>query len=152
MIIDTLENAKCYASLLPGFDLALNFLCDPSTASLADGRYEIDGNRVYAMVQTYTTMPANEGLLQAHRRYADIQMLLSGHEWIGYAPLGNQPVEQPYCAEKDVLFVGGPNELIALYPGNFALLLPQDAHLPGRTISEGEEVRKVVIKILMPQS
>lgn len=152
MVFDTLAHASVYKSLLPGLAAAFDFLKNSATATLVDGRYPIDGERVFALVQTYETKPVAEGLLEAHRRYADVQVLLSGKEWIGYAPLCDQPVEQPYDAERDIMFVRGETTLCPLTPGVFALLLPQDAHLPGRTLGAPERVRKVVIKILLPDT
>lgn len=152
MVIDTLANASCYASLLPGLPAAFAFLARPDVADLAEGRYPIDGENVFALVQTYDTKPFQDGLPEAHRRYADIQAVISGKEAFGYAPLADQPITHPYDIEKDILFVRGNTTPFTLTPGFFALFLPQDAHLPGRMIDNPETVRKIVIKILLPDS
>ena len=150
MVLDTLPHASDYVSLLPGLPAAFDFLRRSTTPALADGRYPIDGDRVFALVQTYETKPVADGLPEAHRRYADVQALLCGNEWIGYAPLEGQPVAQPYDADRDILFVRCETTLCPLTPGRFALFLPQDAHLPGRTLGAPGRVRKVVVKILLP--
>ena len=152
MVIDTLSNASCYATLLPGLPAAFAFLERPGVADLANGRYPIDGENVFALVQTYATKPFDDGLPEAHRRYADIQTVISGKEAFGYAPLTDQPVTRPYDPEQDILFIRGNITLFTLTPGLFALFLPQDAHLPGRMIDQPENVRKIVIKILLPDS
>ncbi len=151
MVLDTLSHASWYAPLLAGLPAAFEFLRRPGSDMLPDGRYPIDGDRLFALVQTYDTKPFNDGLPEAHRRYADVQVVTAGAEWFGYAPLGTQPVEQPYDPERDILFVRGDTTPCPLTPGLFALFLPQDAHLPGRTINTPTRVRKIVIKILLAE-
>ena len=147
MILDTLDYAHRYEALQPGFDAAFAFLRRPDLAALADGRVAIDGDRVYAMLQTYDTKPWAGGLLEAHHRYIDIQCLLAGEEWIGYAPLAGQTVREAYREDKDIAFLDGASEPLRLRPGLFAVFFPHDAHMPGRTSGAPARVRKVVGKV-----
>ncbi len=150
MVLDLLTYASRYAPLLPGLSDAFAFLQRPGTDLLPDGRYPIIGDRVFALVQTYDTQPFAGGFPEAHRRYADVQVVTAGSEWFGYAPLSDQPIEQPYDAARDILFVRGDTLPYRLTPGAFALFLPHDAHLPGRTTTTPERVRKIVVKIQIP--
>jgi biofilm protein TabA len=152
MVLDILTQASRYATLLPGLSDAFDFVQRPDAGQLPDGRYPINGDRVFALVQTYDTKPVKDGLPEAHRRYADVQVVIAGAEWFGYAPLADQPIERPYDADRDILFVCGDTTLYRLSPGAFALFFPHDAHLPGRTMTTPERVRKIVVKIQMPQS
>jgi biofilm protein TabA len=54
---------------------------------------------------------------------------------------------QPYDEEKDILFGKGTGEFVALRPGRFIVLFPQDAHMPGVSVSAPAPVRKAVVKI-----
>jgi len=152
MIVDTLDQADRYAALLPGLDLAFPFLRRRDLAALPDGRHEIDGDRVYALLQSYDTRPAAPGKIEAHRRYADVQALLLGRELCGWTAWNDTlRVTTPYDATKDIMFCEGACDFVTLRPGLFALLLPQDAHMPccqagGRPCA----VRKAVIKIRLP--
>ena len=152
MILDLLAHASRYTTLLPGLSDAFAFVQRPDAGQLPDGRYPIDGDRVFALVQTYETKPVTDGFPEAHRRYADVQVVIAGTEWFGYAPLTDQPIHIPYDADRDILFVRGETPLYRLVPGAFALFFPHDAHLPSRTLTTPERVRKIVIKIQMPPS
>ena len=147
MILDQLSHSSAYEKLHPGFNSAFYFLRKTDLATISEGRYAIDGDRLYAIVQAYDTKPLAEGLLEVHRRYIDIQCLIAGEELIGYAPLANQPVRTPYDRDKDIAFLDGAAEPIRVLQGQFAIFFPHDAHMPGRTIGAPAHVRKVVIKV-----
>ncbi len=152
MIVDTMEHASRYAALLPGLELAFAFLSRNDLAEMPDGRQEIDGDRVYALLQSYNARPAAAGKLETHRRYADVQAVLRGSERCGYAALSDRlRATTSYDAAKDIAFYDGVCDFVTLYPGIFALLQPQDAHMPGCQDSERPSaVRKAVIKIRLP--
>ena len=147
MVIDTLVNCRSYESLHPNFKAAFDFLHRPDIEALPPGRIEIDGTALFAMIQGYETKPVQEGKLEAHRKYIDIQVVLKGEEALGYAPLGGQPVAKVFDTEKDVGFYTGTSCLTILCKGMFAILFPQDAHLPGRLVDKPSFVKKIVVKI-----
>ena len=101
MIIHRLEDTwGCLVS--PALKEAMVFLrgLGPDTP---DGEYEIRGRQIFARVMRYMSIPRKEGRLESHRRYADIQALLSGEEYIEWAPLtGDEEAE--YDQEADVSF------------------------------------------------
>ena len=152
MVYDAIENMRQYAPLLPGLEKAVAFMERGDLAGLPDGRVEIDGDRVFANVQTYMTRPIDMRGFEAHRKYADVQFVLGGEgELCGVAvPTAEQDVVAPYDGAKDVLFCAPPLcEWFRLTPGFFAIFLPQDAHEPSRQLGEVAEVRKVVVKVLI---
>lgn len=148
MIADRLENADS-SMPFPALAEAIRFLrgLDPETPN---GEYEIQDRRIFARVMRYKSIPRARGKLESHRRYADIQALLSGRECIEWVPLtGDESVE--YDQEKDVSFHPAPSRSygdLCLRPGLFALFMPGDAHMPMLMADgEPEEVTKVVIKV-----
>jgi len=149
MIIDRIENAHLYAPLHKGFTQAFAILADPTLAQKPDGRYSIDGDDVFYIVQHYTTKPLDQGRFESHRKYIDIQVLLAGQEMLGYAPTAGLEVVEPYTDEKDIMFyrVGTMIAQTRLEPGLFCLLYPHDAHLPSCQLACPAEVHKVVFKI-----
>ena len=147
MILDLLTNSTAYEKLNSSFNSAFYFLRKTDLATLAAGRYAIDGERIYAIVQDYDTKPLSEGLLEIQTRYIDIQYLVAGEELIGYAPLAGLTIQTPYDNTKDIAFLAGPADPIRLRQGQFAIFFPHDAHMPGRTNGVPEHVRKVVIKV-----
>jgi biofilm protein TabA len=149
MIIDRLDNAAMYAGLGPRIAAALDYLRRTDFTALPDGRYELDGDRLVAIVQRYRTKPPAGARWEAHRRYLDVQYVVQGVERIGYAPLlGSLAVETPYDAQKDIVFYAARGDLIEIPAGSFAIFAPQDVHSPSLTPngSPPSDVLKVVMK------
>lgn len=149
MILDTLENADRYAVLSPRFALAFDYLRS-LTGTEAAGRVELDGDRVFAIVQTYTTKAEEDALFEAHRRYIDVQYLHAGRETILWAPLKTMSeVKMPYNDEKEAALFGRvpATTPIHMEAGSFAILYPEDAHAPCIHWDGPCEVFKVVVKV-----
>jgi YhcH/YjgK/YiaL family protein len=150
MISDTLKSANLYEPSHSRFAAGFDYL-RKLPAGIADGRYEIDGDRLFALVQSYTTAPAATKKFEHHRKYADIQYVISGEEIIEHVALDGLAVETPYDATKDYGLVRDPalRSSVVLTPGTWAIYFPQDAHKPGCAISAPTAVRKVVVKVLL---
>jgi len=152
MILDSLEHGSRYAALGPAFRKAFDYLAVTDFNALKDGRYEVDGEAVYALLSSYTTAAAEAKKLEAHRRYADIQVLLKGEETILWTPLEGLQTAEEYQADKDIVFFrdragAAGTAPLAMRPGLFALFLAWDAHKPGCNLGGPAAVRKVVIKV-----
>jgi len=150
MILDNLAHSDIYLPLHPLFSAAFAYLkaFDPATP---DGKYLIDGDRLYAAVQRYTTAPADTKAWETHQVYADIQYIVSGSERLFYAPAEVLPVGTPYNDAKDVQKYGTgviPNAAdTVLSAGEFAIYLPHDGHKPGCIVEAPEAIVKVVLKV-----
>jgi biofilm protein TabA len=147
MIIAQLSSAPIYASLGPRFAAGLDWLADFSPTQ-PDGRIDIDGDNVFALIQSYETQPAAEKKYESHHAYADIQYLAAGTEVIHYAPVtALQPIT-PYDAEQDYVLYADPTAStpLLLTPGTFAVFLPADGHKPGCQ-DDPRQIKKVVIKV-----
>ncbi len=149
MVVDRIENLKIYSPLLSCIPAIENFLKAFGKNPLPDGRYELDGDKLFALVQRYATKPAEGRLPEAHRKYIDLQVAVEGREYIGWAPLAELTEEtEEFSKGGDIAFYSGSIQLnIPLNQGYFALLYPEDAHLPCTQIDGPEEVAKVVFKI-----
>ena len=114
-----------------------------------DGRYDVNGDDLYYILQHYTTKPIDQGRFESHRKYIDIQILLAGQELLGYSPTTGLEVVEPYSEEKDIMFyrVGTIIAQTKLEPGLFCLLFPHDAHLPSCHVTCPAPVHKIVFKI-----
>jgi len=148
MVVSSLQQASRYAMLHPKFAEAFAFLARPDLAALPTGKQVLDGERMFALIQDYQTKPRSEGVLEAHRRYIDIQFIVSGVEAIGYAPYAVQPEREPFTPERDIGFYLGTFTPCRLEAGMLAILWPEDAHAPGLQADDSPAmVRKVVIKV-----
>lgn len=147
MIIDHIKNVSFYGGIHPGIDRALEYLSQTDLAALDSGRYALDGDRVFALVQRYDTKPREQGVWEAHRRYIDVQYVAAGLERMGYAPLESLTVTQPYVSDKDCELLAGNGDFILASAGTFAVFFPQDAHMPGLACEQPRPVVKVVVKV-----
>ncbi|MFA5205633.1 MAG: YhcH/YjgK/YiaL family protein [Lentisphaeria bacterium] len=148
MILDLLSNAGRSLSLHPLFAQAFAFAHRPDAAALPDGRHPIAGDRLYAVVARGPGRPRAEALLEAHRRYIDIQIALgSGTDTIGWAPLAAVAGSSTGFDEaKDVGFFSRPAEIwLPVPPGHFAIFFPEDAHAP--MANPGVALHKLILKI-----
>jgi biofilm protein TabA len=151
MILTTLADADALAALAPGIGAGLRWLRS-FDAALADGRHEIHGDDVFALVSTYDTGPATEKRFETHRVYLDLQYLAAGRERILHAPAGDLDVEIPYDEARDIAFYAEPkaSSSLLLRRGDLAVFHPADAHKPGCMAGGREQVRKVVVKVRVP--
>ena len=149
MILDLLSNAPTYFGLDTGLVIALSYLRQTDLMGLAIGRHQIDEDRVFALVSEYWTKTVAQSVWEAHRRHIDVQVLASGEEGVGVAPLAAMRAD-PYDAEKDVLFAKGDGDFVTLTPGRFVMLFPHDAHMPGVIAARPQHVKKIVVKVRIP--
>lgn len=112
------------------------------------GKYELE-NGAYLMVQEYETKSRLEAKYEAHKRYIDIQMILSGKELIAVTPLGKMEPCDEYNETKDVIHYKHNDECTdyCLTDGDFLILPPELIHMPGVCINEKSFVRKIVVKV-----
>lgn len=151
MIVTDLENLPRQVGLTPGLAKAINFLRETRGQDLADGRVEVDGDTVFALVQSYATLdPSQPPLFEAHRRYLDVQYIVSGEEVIGWAPLDRLSVTRPYDEASEAVLgtVAADDMTRVLVPAGFlAVLWPSDAHAPKLSARGPRPVKKIVVKV-----
>lgn len=151
MILDRIENAPLYRGLSPLMDQALQFLMS-NAATLTPGKTSIKDDAIVASVNDYRARPIESVRLEAHRLFADIQVVLAGRETICWSPRDICRVTEVYDTKRDVEFYSGHGtSRLVLEPGLFAVFLPDDAHAPGGAAPDGENatcaIRKLVIKV-----
>lgn len=148
MILDKLENAALYENLHPGIKKAFDFIQKNDFSSFLPGKYEIEGDKIFVLVNEYETKKASETYPEAHQKYIDIQLMVSGSERFGYSPFSGQKVETEYNEKKDIAFFNSKVDLFKLKPGMFAIFFKNELHQPGIIIDKPETVKKVVVKVL----
>lgn len=146
MIIDFLDNSELYEGLGEKFKKAFEYLKKTDFINTKPGKYEIDGDEIFAIVNEYETKPKEDAELESHVRYADVQYIAEGVEQIGWAPLVTQEVSKPYSEENDVMFVTGDANFNWMDQGMFAVFFPKDLHMPGVN-DQTSYVKKVVVKV-----
>lgn len=132
MLTTNILLAEKYDYLSEKFKKAFTFLRDTDLAALPVGNVPIDGNEVYANVQSYSTMDAADCPFESHKEYFDVQYVVEGEECFGYEPVENLIPSVEYDAEKDLIFYQEPADFgsVILKAGDFAIVPPEDGHAP----------------------
>ena len=148
-IVDQVADVERYLDLNPHFAKAFEFLRRKDLAELPVGRYEIDGENCWAMIQEANLTPIEEETtVEAHRKYIDLQAPITGDETIGLCAYDTNRTDLVFDEKKDIVFFKAKVEPRTLHPGEFAIFFPRkDAHAPGHCIGENRTIRKLVIKV-----
>jgi len=148
VIYDTFENMGQYCGegepLRRAVDFAKSF-----DRSQPDGRYEIDGDNIFATVMSYTTLAAEELKFEGHKNHIDVQLLLEGEEFMDVCLDTDLEVDTPYSEEGDAILFKAPKQFstVLLKPGRFAAVFPDDLHQPSRFVEAPQPVRRMVVKV-----
>ena len=150
MIIDHLSNASSYRGIDKRLAAAFDYLRRTDLSKVEPGTYEIDGRKVYVMVQQYETKIREKGRWEAHRKYIDVQYVHKGEELFGYSNLRDLKAGT-YDEAKDFLSLQGEGkgDFFIVREGTFVILLPQDGHMPGIAVTTPQPVKKFVVKVAL---
>ncbi|MBQ2871223.1 YhcH/YjgK/YiaL family protein [bacterium] len=147
MIIDKLENAHLYYCLNRNIEKGLKFLQSNDMLAMEDGKHIIDGDKIYANVQSGMTKEPSTTPWEAHKIYTDIQYIIKGAEIMGWANLENFKADSEYDEEKDVIFGNAKGSYVTVPENYFVIFTPEDAHKPMLKIIEEKPVKKVIVKV-----
>jgi len=146
MIVCGLAAAFRYQDLNKGIAKALAFLAETDLTGATEGKYELDGDHLFYLVNDYATRAEAGSKLEGHRKYIDVQFVVSGSEMIGYAPLHEQRVYREYDTANDYALYEGEASFVTVSAGMVAIFFPEDLHMPG--VGDGlQNVKKVVMKV-----
>ena len=146
MIYETLNHWKQYEHVHPGIAAGLKFLAETDLTTLADGHYELDGDRVFVNVMSYETKAENP-TPERHEKYVDIFYLLEGEEEVAVCPieeLGETVLANP---DGDIWLQKGEGVHLPLGSGRFIALFPGDGHAPSIGPHGPAPARKCVVKV-----
>jgi YhcH/YjgK/YiaL family protein len=143
--------AKAYFKNRGRWNKAFSFLKNSDLATLELKRYDLDGDDLFATASVYNTRNPEDAKFEAHRKYIDLQYVVSGSELIGIAPLvSRDSILQQYDATKDIELLSVKQGMtVRATPDRFFIFFPEDAHMPGLKEGTNAPVRKVVVKIRM---
>ena len=148
MIVDRIERSQVYNQFVPNWKEAFAF-----ALSLKDqpvGRYECETlpkGEVFAMVQEGQTKTYDQGKLEAHHRYMDVQIILDGGETVYYTDVEGLEETVPYKEDADIVFYGQGGQPAKVKAGMFYAVMPHDAHMPCIELDGPGHFRKIVLKI-----
>ena len=152
MIIDKIENIDLYFGLSNRIDIALQYLKNTPFSQKQDGRYEIDGKKMFSYIETYTLKPPEECYFESHKKYIDVQYMVSGRELVGYSPRRTlTSTIKPYDDVMDIALFETPESYseMTFLEGMFILLYPDEGHMFKCWLGEPLTVRRAVVKIFV---
>ena len=149
-------NKKDIARLLPyvpaRLGMALQYIAETDFTKVENGEYHLDGDRVFARINRYTTEAKDSKKPESHNAYIDVQYLGEGTEKIYYtAKTEKHKVVEDYAVDRDLLFYAdaGEKDSVTLGDGIFAIFFPWELHRPGcHAVHEGSAVQQIVVKVL----
>ncbi len=150
MIVEALENSHLIENTHPLFAKAFKWLRENASPNMPDGRIEVDSDRIVAIPQHPVSHILKDDLYEAHRKYIDIQYIISGEETIFLGDAAAMTPVNPFDADKDIVFMrtGGRTFKVPVKPGSFMVIWPHEAHQPCVNDSApGSVVHKIIIKV-----
>lgn len=130
------------------FSLAFDFIFNFKNAEIVEGKYEIDGSKIYGLTQEYYTQPADRLVWEAHRRYIDLQYIVRGIENMGYAHINDMQAISDYVDIDDYVLFKGNGNYLNVKEGFFTIFFPHDCHkVRVQTEIGSSRINKIVVKI-----
>ena len=130
------------------WDKAFQFIEENDLAQIAVGKYELVGERCFAIISEYETKPVAQCKTESHQDYIDIQYVVQGKELIGLTTKDYVTVTEPHDESRDVAFYSTSHiDHLEADPSAFFLFFPTDYHQPGVSAGAVSTVRKLVVKI-----
>lgn len=144
MLVSSIKKYNDILKFYPQLDVVFDFILNIS-AKTSDGKYNIT-KKIYANIQTCLPKLKKEQLLEKHKKYVDLQYVISGNEKIGWKFFDKSfKTLKRYNSKKDIAFYSNePDTYIKLKKGEFAIFFPDDTHAP---LCCKNKVKKCVVKI-----
>ena len=147
MIYGNLQNLADYPDLSEALKVCFDYAKTHDLLALPKGSYPIRDDSIKVNVSEFTTSPLEGHKWEAHRKYLDIHLVLSGAERIDTAGLQHMDVG-PYEEDRDFVPMQGECDCInVLRAGDFLVCFPTDAHRVGICVGEPAAVKKAIFKV-----
>lgn len=143
----------------PRFKAAFDYVAEALTAGSAvhrriggvavgaTDRHELAGG-AFALEQAYLAKPRAEAFLESHRKYIDVQVVVTGEEIQEVVDIARLTVDAPYNPERDLIkyLDYRDTSLLSARDGLVGIYFPVDGHI-SRAIGPAVLVRKTVVKV-----
>ncbi|MGL5000088.1 MAG: YhcH/YjgK/YiaL family protein [Cetobacterium sp.] len=147
MIYDTISNIKRYKGLNENLDIVIDKIIN-NEIEVKLGRYEIKAEEIFYNVSSYITEEVAVKDFETHEVYIDLQIVLSGEEFIGYTNIDKLDVVEGYNKKEDYEKQDGiVDTFFKMENGYFLIIFPEEAHMPGLDFTTSETIKKIVFKI-----
>lgn len=125
----------------------LDYVKQNDLKQVKPGSYEIDGSRIFMNVVEYDTRDITECYWEAHRKYIDIHVIISGSEQININHIDNLQSTE-YVEKDDYLKLSGDASVqVILKENDYLICYPEDAHMTAIQPNEPSHVVKAIFKV-----
>ena len=150
MIYDNLKNTGSYTFCEAGIAQVLEAAKAYTPENFPNARVVLDSDNVFMNMPAYETHGLEKAVMEAHIKYVDVMVMIEGRETIYVKNTERlQDVYSPYEEGRDALLAHMDEDVTAvdMQPGDFLVLLPQDAHAPGCHPGQPCKVKKIIGKV-----
>ena len=147
MIIAKNSDATQYVGIHPNLDVALRHITPEFLESLGDERVDLIPGEVWCTRFTYETVSDEDSFFEAHEKFLDIHLMLSGSERVEIA---TPETLEAFRSEPENDFYGYRGEgwqKLRLSPGDFLVVFPADAHKIKMYLDAPAAVTKAVFQV-----
>lgn len=111
-------------------------------------RIELEGG-AFALEQVYRPKARPEGFFESHRKYIDVQVIVTGEELMEVEDIARLVVTEPYNPERDLIKYAdtAAASVLRMRTGDAAVFFPADGHMPSLHWRGDGLVRKSVVKV-----
>ncbi len=148
MILDHISHAARYKSLGPLFEKSFEFIASNDLRMFPLGKHLIEGEDLFVILMEYETKDPHDCIMERHKKYIDIQLMLRGEEMMDVSTLAGQTPTTPYDESKDAAFFKPEyDSLLKVQQEQFTIFFPHDLHMPSIKSGTAEKVLKAVFKV-----
>jgi len=145
------EFAKQYSANKAVWDKVFAYLKSTDMDALPVGKYAVEGTAATVAVTDNPTKEYDKTAWESHRKFIDLQYVITGAEKMAAAPIADLKVTEPYIDAKDVAHYEGTGTQYEARQGTFFLFFPADGHRVNIKVDGVEHDKKIVIKIPVVQ-
>ena len=143
------ETERAYAAPIRE---AIRYCRETDVSNMGECRMELRGEEMIVQICDRVTGRREERLPEVHRRYAELQFMAEGTEYMGYYPdRGDNRVLEDCLQEKDTLYYQenplSEEKMLLMTPGTYAVFFPEDVHRPFCQTEAPARIKKIVIKM-----
>src|SRR5512147_1633154 len=131
MILCSVSDFERYLDLNSRFDALVEALDIDALKRYDAGRHDILGDELFVVASPGSPTRTN-AMLEAHRQYIDVHVLLDGTESIGWASIDTLvSPDKEFDVVRDFICYRDPHTcLFTPKPGQVIVCFPEDAHAP----------------------
>ena len=148
MIYGNIAYADRYASLQQLLPQLFAYVKSHDLLHTPMGKIVLDGDKLFINNVNPECLSEEKQMLEGHRRYIDVHILLEGKERVGWRNTDDcKDVAHPDDEGGDfATFFDKPTTYIDMMPNDFLIVFPEDAHAP--IIGSGK-IRKAIAKVML---